>query len=129
MHTTTKTSILVIEDDPRFRESLIDAMSLKGFTARGVGSGAEALKAIDTLAPSLIIMDVQLPDRHGFDLCRQIKRSLRLKRVPIVFLSARFTEPGDRVEGLMAGAEAYLCKPVSMDTLWSEIQYLLDKGV
>jgi DNA-binding response OmpR family regulator len=128
MYTTMKSPVLIIEDDPHFRESLIDAMSLKGFAARGVGSGAEALKAIEISAPALIIMDVQLPDRHGFDLCRQIKRSLRLKRVPILFLSARFTEPSDRAEGLMAGAEAYLCKPVSMDTLWDEIQYLLDKG-
>lgn len=128
MYTTMKAPVLIIEDDPHFRESLIDAMSLKGFAARGVGSGAEALRAIEISAPALIIMDVQLPDRHGFDLCRQIKRSLRLKRVPILFLSARFTEPSDRAEGLMAGAEAYLCKPVSMDTLWDEIQYLLDKG-
>jgi DNA-binding response OmpR family regulator len=128
MNTMTKTPILIIEDDPHFRESLIDAMALKGFAAKGVASGAEALKAIEVSSPALIIMDVQLPDRHGFDLCRQIKRSLRLKRVPILFLSARFTEPSDRAEGLMAGAEAYLCKPVSMDTLWDEIQYLLDKG-
>ena len=125
--TATKTSILIIEDDAHFRESLIDAMAIKGVEARGVSSGAEALRTLENVTPSLIVMDVQLPDHHGFDLCRKIKRNAKFQSVPVVFLSARFTEPGDRAEGLLAGAEAYLCKPVSMDALWDEIHYLLDK--
>ena len=123
----TKTSILIVEDDPHFRESLIDAMAIKGVEARGASSGAEALRTLESVTPSLIVMDVQLPDQHGFELCRRIKRNARFQTVPVVFLSARFTEPGDRAEGLLAGAEAYLCKPVSMDALWDEIHYLLDK--
>ena len=128
MTTATKTSILIIEDDAHFRESLIDAMAMKGLEAKGAASAAEALETLEGFTPVLIVMDVHLPDRHGFDLCRQIKSFPRFKRVPIVFLSARYTEPGDRAEGLMAGAEAYLSKPVNMDALWNEIRYLLDKG-
>lgn len=123
----TDTSILIVEDDPHFRETLIDAMALRNVQAHGVMTGAEAVAAVAETTPSLILMDVQLPDTHGFDLCRRMKTYPHLKDVPIVFLSARYTEAADRAEGLLAGAEAYLSKPVNLDVLWDEVNYLLDK--
>lgn len=128
MPITTKTSLLIVEDDPLFRETLVDAMGLKKIDARGVASAAEALKLLESYTPSIILMDVQLPDMHGFDLCRRLKRSERWSRLPIVLLSARYTEPADRAEGLLAGAEAYLSKPVNLEALWDEVSYLLDKN-
>lgn len=127
MDTSTKTSILIVEDDPHFRETLIDAMALHNVQAHGVMTGADAVAAIQDKTPSLILMDVQLPDTHGFDLCRRMKTYPQMKDVPIVFLSARYTEAADRAEGLLAGAEAYLSKPVNLDVLWEEVNYLLDK--
>ncbi|MBI4386095.1 MAG: response regulator [Elusimicrobia bacterium] len=128
MSITTKTSLLIVEDDPLFRETLVDAMGLKKIDARGVASAAEALTLLESYTPSIILMDVQLPDMHGFDLCRRLKRSERWSRLPIVLLSARYTEPADRAEGLLAGAEAYLSKPVNLEALWDEVSYLLDKN-
>lgn len=128
MSTQTKdVSILVIDDDGPFRETLTDAMALKKFKVHSATSGADALKVLEQLTPSLILLDVQLPDIHGFDLCRILKRSQRLHGVPVVFLSARYTEPADRAEGLLAGADSYLSKPISLDALWDEVRYLLDK--
>lgn len=125
---TAPATILVVEDDGHFRETLSDALSLKRLKVRGVSSGKDAVEALEAETPALILMDVQLPDTHGFDLCRRLKRSPRLKNVPIIFLSARYTEPADRAEGLLAGADAYLSKPVNLDVLWEEVNYLLEKG-
>ena len=124
---TMQATILVIEDDPHFRETLTDTLALRQLKVHGVGTGADAAKALEGEAPSLILMDVQLPDAHGFELCRRFKRQPRLKDVPIIFLSARYTEPADRAEGLLAGADAYLSKPVNLDVLWEEVSYLLNK--
>jgi len=128
MPTKTQTTVLIVEDDSHFRETLMDAMALRNISARGAESGTEALQLLNAHTPSLILMDVQLPDIHGFDLCRTLKRSQRLQGIPIVFLSARYTEPADRAEGLLAGADAYLSKPVNLDTLLDEVNYLLDKA-
>lgn len=121
-------SILIVDDDTHFRETLTDALSLRKLQVHSVTTGAEALKILEDMTPSVILLDVQLPDIHGFDLCRILKRSQRFKGVPIVFLSAKYTEPADRVEGLIAGADAYLSKPIGLEALWEEVRYLLDKG-
>ncbi len=127
MPTVTKTSILVVDDDDHFRETMADAMSLKGVDVVGAMSGAEAKKTLAAKRPSVILLDVQLPDTHGFQFCRDIKRDRRFRDVPVVLLSAKYTEPADRAEGLLAGADAFLSKPINMETLMDEIQYLLDK--
>ena len=68
MSTKTKEiSILIIDDDNHFRETLTDAMSLKKFKVESATSGADALKVLEKKTPALILLDVQLPDIHGFD--------------------------------------------------------------
>lgn len=126
MATATKTSILVVDDDDSFRETLSDAMALEDIDVEGAGSAAQALDRIGDNCPSLILLDVQLPDVHGFELCRELKRDKRCAEVPIVFLSAKYTEPADRAEGLLMGADAYLSKPISFESLREEVRYLLD---
>jgi len=75
----------------------------------------------------LIILDVQLPDMNGFELCRALKKDERFRDVPVVLLSAKYTEPADRAEGLLTGADAFLSKPISLESLWDEVCYLLDR--
>ena len=125
---TAQATILIVEDDGHFRETLTDTLALKQLKVKGVSCGKDAVEIMEGETPSLILMDVQLPDVHGFDLCRRLKRSARLKNIPIIFLSARYTEPADRAEGLLAGADAYLSKPVNLDVLWEEVNYLLGKS-
>ena len=125
--TDNQASILIIDDDGHFRETLTDALGLRAFKIHTAESGTGALKTLENSTPSLILLDVQLPDMHGFELCRMLKKSTRLKDVPIVFLSAKYVEPADRAEGLLAGADSYLSKPISLDALWDEVRYLLDK--
>jgi DNA-binding response OmpR family regulator len=95
--------------------------------AAGAACGGDALGDLLTARPSVIVLDVQLPDMHGFELCRQIKRIAALAEVPVIMLSAAtmYNDPRDRVEGMLAGASSFMTKPVTMDQLWSEIESLL----
>ncbi|HAZ08706.1 MAG TPA: hypothetical protein DCZ01_09350 [Elusimicrobia bacterium] len=119
--------MFIVEDDDHFRETFIDVMSLKGVEVTGARNGDEAIRALKQAYPSLIIMDVQLPDMHGFDLCRRVKRLEGHRDTPVIFVSAstQYSDPRDRAEGLLAGASQFLPKPISVEKLWSEIERVL----
>ncbi len=120
--------MFIVEDDDHFRETFIDVMSLKGIEVTGARTGEEAIKALKQSRPSIIIMDVQLPDMHGFELCRKVKRLENHKDTPVIFVSAstQYADPRDRIEGLLAGAEQFLPKPITIEKLWGEIEFVLN---
>jgi CheY-like chemotaxis protein len=126
----SKLFIYLIEDDPHFRETFLDVMSLRGVEAKSASCGAQALRDLEILRPSIIIIDVRLPDLHGFDLCRLIRRIKDFKKTPIILISAsfRYNDPRDQVEGLLAGASLFLSKPMTMENLWAEIDSLLNRN-
>lgn len=121
------TTILIVEDDANFVETLRDNLAMRQVEIKTAASVTDALNVLEKLTPSIILLDIQLPDMHGFELCRILKKSSRLKDVPVILLSAKYTEPADRAEGMLAGANVFLSKPVNPDVLWEEIRYLLDK--
>ncbi|MBI5210846.1 MAG: response regulator [Elusimicrobia bacterium] len=117
-------SLFIVEDDDHFRETLMDAMSLDGADMAGAGTGREALEALSRRVPGAIIIDMQLPDMDGLELCRLLRKSERLKDVPVVFITAsvRYSDPRDRAEVLRSGAGGCLSKPVSVEDLREEIR-------
>jgi len=119
--------MFIVEDDDHFRETFIDVMSLKGVEVSGARNGDEAIRALKMSRPSVIIMDVNLPDVHGFDLCRRVKRLENQRDTPVIFVtaSAQYSDPRDRSEGFSAGASQILPKPISVEQLWSEIEWVL----
>jgi CheY-like chemotaxis protein len=124
-----KISMLIVDDDENFIETLRDGLKLKDPEA-DVAVARSAREALDALAhsvPSVILLDVQLPDMHGVELMRVLKRTPKLEKTPVVFISAKYTEPADRSEAMLAGAEGFFSKPASVDELWEEICYLLDR--
>jgi DNA-binding response OmpR family regulator len=123
----TDTPMFIVEDDDHFRETFIDVMALKGVQVSGARNGDEAIKALKQERPAVIIMDINLPDVHGFDLCRKVKRLEGQKDTPIIFVSAsaKVSDPRDSAEGLSAGASRILPKPISVEKLWSEIESVL----
>ena len=126
---TAELSMFIIEDDPHFRDTFMDVMALKGVNVQGAGSAVEGLRLLQEARPSVIVLDVQLPDIHGFDLCRRIKRMEPFKNTPVIFISAstKYNDKRDRAEGLEVGAAAFLPKPITMDRLWAEIELLLKR--
>jgi two-component system alkaline phosphatase synthesis response regulator PhoP len=123
----TDTPMFIVEDDDHFRETFIDVMALKGVEVSGARNGDEAIKALKRERPAVIIMDINLPDVHGFDLCRRVKRLEGQKDTPVIFVSAsaKVSDPRDSAEGLQAGASRILPKPISVERLWAEIESVL----
>jgi DNA-binding response OmpR family regulator len=121
--TAKEFSICIIEDDAHFRETFTDVMALRGVKVNGAGTAAAGLALLAQHKPSIVIVDVRLPDMHGFELCRRIRHSAGLAGLPVVLISAstRYNDARDRVEGLLAGAAAFLPKPITIEDLWSEI--------
>jgi len=122
--------ILIVDDDKNFIDTLEDGLKLKNADAEVAvaKSAREALNALAVSVPSVIILDIQLPDMHGIEFLRVIRESSRLKKVPVVFISAKYTEPADRSEAMLAGAGAFFSKPIEIDELWKELKYLLSRA-
>jgi DNA-binding response OmpR family regulator len=123
------TNILIVDDDGNFIETLRDGLKLKQVEVE-VAVAKSAREALDSLSknvPDAIILDIQLPDMHGVEFLRVLREAARLKNVPVVFISAKYTEPADRSEAMLAGAGAFFSKPVDIDELWKELRYLLGR--
>ena len=122
-------TILIVDDDKNFIDTLEDGLKLKNVEAQILvaKSAREALDALAEQVPSLIVLDIQLPDMHGVEFLRVIRESARLKKVPVVFISAKYTEPAYRSEAMPAGAGAFFSKPIDIEELWKEIRYLIGR--
>lgn len=110
--------VLVVEDEPSIRDSIVYALESEGFTVDWTASGQEALLQVLQLNYQLIILDVGLPDVNGFELCRKLREATH---VPIIFLTARSSEI-DRVVGLEIGADDYVTKPFSPRELTARVR-------
>ncbi len=124
-----KMHILIVDDDKNFIDTLSDGLILKNVDAEitVANSAHEAITELAKAVPSIIILDVQLPDMHGVEFMRTIKDTDRFKKVPVIFISAKYTEPADRSEAMLAGGGSFFSKPVDIDELWTEVNYLLAK--
>jgi DNA-binding response OmpR family regulator len=125
MNAANGLSICIIEDDPHFRETFSDAMSLWDVKVRGAGTAQAGLEILKFHKPSVIVLDIKLPDSNGLDLCRRIRNMPELRSVPILLVSASSRYNG--ADGLLAGASAFLPKPISIEELWTEICAVLKR--
>lgn len=112
------TDILIVEDDISLFEVTRDFLEDNGFNVRHCASAAAALECVRNSSFSLIILDINLPDLLGFDVCSQIRKS---SNVPIIFLSARICD-NDKLKGFEVGADDYISKPYSLNELLLKIK-------
>ena len=117
-------TILVVEDEPRIAELASDYLRHAGFRVELAGDGATALDLISRTDPSLVVLDLGLPDMDGLDVAREIRRS---GDRPIVIVSARDDEL-DTILGLELGADDYLTKPFSPRELVARIRAVLRRA-
>lgn len=117
-----KRTILVVEDDVHIRIGLREALLSEGYTVEECGDGRHAVPLARDRSPDLIILDVMLPGRSGFDICRDLRSAGLL--TPILMLTAKGQEI-DKVVGLELGADDYVTKPFSVRELLARLQALL----
>ena len=117
--------ILVVDDNPPLRYALGRTLRQHGFDVIDAATGEEALRLGATEQPDLVLLDVNLPDIHGFDVARRLKQGERTRAIPILQISASFVQTEHRMEGLAAGADAYLVEPVEPGELVANIRALL----
>jgi serine phosphatase RsbU (regulator of sigma subunit)/DNA-binding response OmpR family regulator len=112
-------ALLLVDDDEAKRYVLATWLRRAGHTVTEVGTGAEALAA----APDadLVVLDVNLPDMSGFDVCRQIKTDPRTAAIPVIQVSATAVDVADRAHGLTQGADAYLVEPAEPEELLATV--------
>lgn len=120
-------SILVVEDEPNIVLSLQFLMKKAGFEVRVARDGDEALAAVEMQAPDLILLDVMIPKRDGYDVCQTIRANPAWQDVYIIMLTAKGREV-DREKGLALGANDYVTKPFSTRDLTEKVKQILENS-
>ncbi len=116
--------ILLVDDDDANRRLLSWMFRTEGFEVLEAGSGGAALK-LAAARPALVILDVSLPDMTGFEVCRRLKAEPATASTPVLHVSAVYVNSGDRAQGLEAGADGYLVKPVEPREMLATVRSLL----
>jgi two-component system, chemotaxis family, response regulator PixH len=115
------TTALIVEDVKTDLMILTDYLENIGWRVVSAGSGEDALTYLDSNQPDIVFLDVILPGRSGFDICRTIKAQAETRKIPVAICSTKSTDM-DRFWGLKQGADFYLAKPVGRDEVLSVIQ-------
>ena len=116
--------IYLLEDDDSIRDLVLYTLQSQGMEARGFERPSAFWKAVAERIPSLVLLDIMLPEEDGISVLKTLRSSARTCRLPIIMLTAKGTEY-DKVLGLDAGADDYLAKPFGMMELLSRIRALL----
>jgi two-component system OmpR family response regulator len=119
------TRVLVVDDEPNIAEVVTMALRFNGFTVETAASGREALAAVSSFKPHLMVLDVMLPDMEGFDVAARL--GAQRAGLPIIFLTARDATE-DKLRGLTGGGDDYMTKPFSLEELVARIRTILRRA-
>ena len=116
--------ILVVDDESDVSALVAYHLKAKGYQVEVVNDPNRSLGIARTFLPDLVILDVMMPDLSGIQICRLMRADPQLKKIPVVFLTAK-AEENDRIQGLETGADDYICKPFSTKELVLRVQTIL----
>ena len=116
--------VLVVDDEPNIVLSFEFLLKQVGYDVRTARDGEEALASIAEVKPDLILLDVMMPKRDGFDVCRTIRATPDWADVRVIMLTARGGD-GDRAQGMAAGADEYITKPFSTRDVVEKVRAFL----
>ncbi len=114
-------AVLVADDDDGFRDRVCRLLERAGYIPLAAATGNDVLAIVDRERPPLILLEVQLPDVSGYEICRELRDAYG-EELAIIFVSGARTEHIDRVAGLLIGADDYLRKPVHDDELLARVR-------
>lgn len=120
-------TVLVVDDDERFRAFISTLLEGAGMTALPASSVEEAIALARERRPDGAIIDVVMPGRGGYGLCREL-RELHGDELPVMFVSGERADPMDRAAGILVGADDYMTKPVHPEELLARLRRLLGRG-
>jgi len=118
--------LLIIDDDAHLRESLAEVLELDGFECHQAGAAKEGIAAAAKLEPEIVIMDIQLPDSSGFQICQELRK--RSKTVILIMMTGRFLSSEEKKQGFELGADEYITKPFDLAELSARIKQLLSRN-
>lgn len=121
---TDSATILVVDDQAPNRKLLADLLSARGYRVVTADSGNAGLAAIAAEVPDLVLLDVVMPDRSGYDVCRAIRANAQTGVLPVVMVTA-LDQTEERVNGIEAGADDFLSKPINTTELLARVKSLL----
>ena len=116
--------IYILEDDDSIRKLVTYALQSQGYEAEGFAVPSAFREAMEKEIPSLLLLDIMLPEEDGISILKKLRADPRTARLPVIMLTARSTEY-DHVEGLDAGADDYVAKPFGMMELLARVRALL----
>lgn len=116
--------LLIVDDEPAILETVETKFRKEGFTTFTADSAEEGMRLFRRVKPDLVILDIMLPQRSGYDFCKAVRRD---SQVPIIFVSARADE-ADRVRGLELGADDYVVKPFNLSELAARVKAILRRS-
>lgn len=119
--------IYCIEDDEGIRDLIMYAVKSAGFEAVGFESGADFEKQLKTTVPSMVLLDIMLPDKDGIAILKDIRNNEMTKNLPVIMITAKGTE-SDKVKGFEYGADDYITKPFGVMELISRIKAVLRRS-
>lgn len=118
-------SILVVDDTPANLKVLTSILKQNGYNARAVPNGKLALQAIKVEPPDLILLDINMPDLNGYEVCETLKKDELFKKIPVIFISA-LTETMDKVKALSIGGVDYITKPFQFEEVIARVETHLE---
>jgi DNA-binding response OmpR family regulator len=116
--------VLVVEDDPALGDVMVTALKDEGLDAKWAHDGDEAMRYVDALQPSAMVLDLMMPRRDGFSVLRELRADGRIARLPIVVVTAIFGL-SERLYATELGAADYVTKPFDLDDLVGRVKALL----
>src|SRR5450432_1491834 len=114
-------NIMIVDDNPANLKLLEDILRQHGYEVRSFPRGRLALAAADQEPPDLILLDINMPEMNGYEVCRQLKSSPRLADLPVIFLSA-LNAVEDKVKGFSSGGVDYISKPFQFEEVHARVE-------
>lgn len=118
--------VVIADEDTASREELARVFEAAGYEVVQVGSGEEALRAVEEATPCVVLLEIPLGNLSGYEVCRTLREEA--SGLPIVFVSGSRTESYDRVAGLLVGADDYIVKPYAPDELLTRVRSLVRRS-
>ena len=119
--------VLVAEDDPGVRMMIQGCLETFGYSVVLAEDGEQALLMIQQYHPHLLISDINMPKKNGYELIKEIRKFPAFRLLPVIFLT-EYNEVADRVHGYQAGCDVYLAKPFEVEELEAIIRNLLERS-